>query len=234
MIEFLALPFAALAFTLSASAGMGGSLILVPALSVLLGPKEGVALAALLLAANNVAKVIAYRRVIPLRPVAVVLILTVLGAALGARLLVAAPAQWVSVGIIVSIALTFILERGKAATVRKGLGPALAFGAGATSGFSGTSGPLKGAALRSLALDRQHLVGAASVVSLAGDAMKVAVFSHASLLDERSIPLLLAALPLTVVATLAGRRLNRAVGERGYAVLFWCVMAGYSVRLLLA
>jgi len=158
VIEFLALPFAALSFTLSASAGMGGSLILVPAMSVLFGPKEGVALAALLLAANNVAKVIAYRTVIPLRPVAVVLLLTVLGAALGARLLVAAPEHWVSVAIVVSIVLTFVLERGKSATVRKGVGPVLAFGAGATSGFSGTSGPLKGVALRSLALDRQHLV----------------------------------------------------------------------------
>jgi len=40
-------------FTLSASAGLGGSLILVPALALVLGTKEGVALAALLLAGNT-------------------------------------------------------------------------------------------------------------------------------------------------------------------------------------
>ena len=36
-----------------------------------------------------------------------------------------------------------------------------------------------------------------------------------------------------LVATFTGRRLNRAVGERGYAVLFWTVMCGYSLRLVL-
>ena len=43
-----------LSFALSASAGLGGSLILVPALVLILGAREGMALAALLLAGNNV------------------------------------------------------------------------------------------------------------------------------------------------------------------------------------
>ena len=46
----------AVSFTVSASAGLGGSLVLVPILALVLGTKEGVALAALLLAANNVVK----------------------------------------------------------------------------------------------------------------------------------------------------------------------------------
>ena len=62
MIFAAALIAAAAAFTLSASAGLGGSLILVPALSLLLGAKQGVALAALMLAANNVFKVALYWR----------------------------------------------------------------------------------------------------------------------------------------------------------------------------
>jgi uncharacterized membrane protein YfcA len=55
----LALTLAAtvLAFVVSASAGLGGSLVLVPAYALVLGTKEGVALAALMLAGNNVAKV---------------------------------------------------------------------------------------------------------------------------------------------------------------------------------
>jgi len=67
---------AALAFLLSASAGLGGSLLLVPVLALLLGPKQGIAVAALLLMGNNFAKVIAFRKTIPLRAVALVLILT--------------------------------------------------------------------------------------------------------------------------------------------------------------
>lgn len=55
------------ALFVSSIAGYGGSLILVPALGAVLGVKEGVALAALLLGWNNVFKVIAYRHTLALR-----------------------------------------------------------------------------------------------------------------------------------------------------------------------
>jgi hypothetical protein len=32
-------------------------------------------------------------------------------------------------------------------------------------------------------------------------------------------------------ATLAGRRLNSRLGERGFTGLFWLVMTGYTTRL---
>ena len=66
------------AFALSASAGFGGSLILVPTLALLLGTKSGVALAALLLAANNIVKVFAYRKTLPYRKAAPVIALVAL------------------------------------------------------------------------------------------------------------------------------------------------------------
>jgi len=229
----LSLTCAALAFLLSASAGFGGSLLLVPALALLLGPKQGIALSALLLMGNNVAKAIAYRRSIPLRAVAVTLILTLAGTFVGAQLLLGAPETWVSAAIILAFAFSFIAERIGTMRWLPISTPLLAFAAGATSGFSGTSGPLKGVALRNLGLDRLHLVGAASIVSLAGDAMKTAIFARAGLLDATSVWVLLLAVPLMLLATLAGRHLNRRMGERAYAALFWAVIAGYSARLLL-
>ncbi|MFD7324200.1 TSUP family transporter [Streptomyces sp. NPDC059875] len=85
------------AFMLSASAGFGGSLILVPTLALVLGTKSGVALAALLLAANNVVKVFAYRRTLPYRKAAPVIALVAAGAFLGARLLVSASERVVTI-----------------------------------------------------------------------------------------------------------------------------------------
>jgi uncharacterized protein len=150
----LVLLAAAAAFTTSAAAGLGGSLILVPALALLLGTKEGVALAALLLALNNVVKVFAYRRTIPLAGSAIVIAWTIVGSAVGAWLLVAAPASLVSAGVVASIGLSLLAERlTDARPTRRAAAPALAFASGATSGFSGTSGPLKGVALRHLELD---------------------------------------------------------------------------------
>jgi uncharacterized membrane protein YfcA len=223
-----------LSFMLSASAGLGGSLILVPTLALVLGTKEGVALAALLLAANNVVKVILYRETLPFRKSLMVVVLVALGAGLGARLLVAAPENVVTIAVIVSFVIALIAERLGLSRLRRAGGPVLAFGAGATSGFSGTSGPLKGMAIRQLDLDRAHFVGAASLVSLVGDATKAAVFTEAELLSADSFVIALLAVPLMFFATFTGRRINRSIGERGYTWLFWLVMGGYTVRLLLS
>lgn len=228
----LVLLLAGVAFTISASAGLGGSLILVPALSLLLGVKEGVAVSALLLACNNVVKLIAYRHTVPVKASLGVLILTVLGSALGARLLVIAPERLVQVAVILSLSSVFLLEQVKFNGLSQVSAGFAAFFAGATSGFSGTSGPLKGLALRRLPLDRLHFVGAASAVSFAGDLMKTTVFAEASLLDEISWVVILITIPLMLLGTLAGRHLNSQIGERAFAGLFWTVMAGYTARLI--
>ena len=229
----LTLVAVAVSFTVSASAGLGGSLVLVPILALVLGTKEGVALAALLLAANNVVKVFAYRETLPYRKALVVIVLVAVGAAVGALLLVAAPERVVTVMVIVSFVIALLAERFDLTRLRRIGGPVLALGSGATSGFSGTSGPLKGMAIRQLELDRVHFVGAASLASLAGDATKATVFTEAGLLSGDSFGVALAAVPLMLVATFAGRRINRSLGERGYTSLFWGVMAGYTVRLAL-
>lgn len=233
VIAVAALAISALAFTLSASVGLGGSLLLVPGMALLFGAKKGVALAALLLACNNVGKVIVYRRHIPFEPALGVILLTTLGVLLGAGLLVSQPEAVITIAVIVGIVSTLVTERLQLTRVRRGSAPILSFVAGAFSGFTGTSGPLKGLALRNLDLDRQRFVGAASAVSLAADATKVAVFTQAELLLQDDLWLLLGAIPLIVVSVLIGRRINVEVGERGYTVLFWLVMSGYSVRLIL-
>lgn len=230
----LALLAAAVSFTMSASAGLGGSLVLVPTLALILGTKEGVALAALLLAANNVVKVFAYRETLPFRKALGVIVLIAIGAAVGARLLVAAPERVVTVAVIVGFVFALIAERLDLSRLRQLGMPLLAFGSGATSGFSGTSGPLKGMAIRQLEFDRAHFVGAASLGSLVGDATKTAVFTDAELLTGDSFLIALTAVPLMVVATFTGRRINRSIGEHGYTFLFWGVMAGYTARLLLS
>lgn len=229
----LTLAAVAVSFTVSASAGFGGSLVLVPTLALVLGTKEGVALAALLLAANNVVKLYAYRRTMPYRKGLLVIALVVVGAAIGARLLVAAPEEVVTAAVIAGFVVALVAERLDLTRLRRAGGPVLALGAGATSGFSGTSGPLKGMALRQLGLDRTHFVGAACLASLAGDVTKTTIFADANLLGAESFVMALVAVPLMFVSTFTGRRINQRIGERGYTGLFWGVMAGYTLRLVL-
>lgn len=229
VLGVLALVYAS--FTVSASAGLGGSLVLVPTLALYLGTKEGVALAALLLSSNNIMKILAYRRTLPFRAAVWITILIVAGAALGSTLLVQAPTVVVTAGVVVMFAATIVAERLELTPVRAGFAPLLGFVSGASSGFSGTSGPLKGVAIRNLDLDRRHFVGAASLASFAGDATKTAIFAEADLLGRNSILLALAAVPLMALGTWSGSHLNERVGEHRFALLFWTVMSGYTVRL---
>jgi len=201
---------------------------------LVLGTKEGVALASLLLASNNVVKVFAYRKTVPIRKSAVIVACLGVGAFAGARLLVAAPENVVTAAVIFSFGVALIAQRKEVPMRDTTVAPALALSSGATSGFSGTSGPLKGVAIRSLGLDRMHMVGAAAIASLVGDAAKSAVFVEAELLSARSWQTAAAAVPLMFAATFAGRRFTNLIGERGYDRIFWGVMGGYTVRLLLA
>ena len=218
-------------FTISASAGLGGSLLMVPTLALFLGTKEGVALAALLLASNNIMKIIAYRETLPFRKAAGIATLIVIGAAIGSTLLVNAPVWAVTIAVLAMFATTIITEKREIKAVRSKFGPFLAFVAGASSGFSGTSGPLKGVAIRNLDLDRRHFVGAASLASFAGDAAKTAIFAEADLLGRNAWLTCLAAIPLMALGTWSGSKLNERLGEQTFAILFWTVMAGYSIRL---
>ncbi len=225
--------FAALSFMLSASAGLGGSLILVPAMAMFFGTKQSIALASLLLGCNNVFKVIAYYRTIPIKAAIGIVLMTILGAGIGAKLLVDAPEHWVNLVVIAIFVFTFFVEFKKLNTVKRGSSLLFAFCAGATSGFSGTSGPLKGVSLRNLNLNRFYFVGAASVVSLAGDTTKAAVFMNESFFKEIPWSILFGTVLIMPFAVFAGRFVNKKIGEQAYNILFWLVITGYTVRLLL-
>jgi hypothetical protein len=146
---------------------------------------------------------------------------------------ISAPEALIAVAVIVVLVASVAAERRRWAPARKLSAPGLGLAAGMTSGLSGTSGPLKGVALRSLALDRAHFVGAASLASLVGDATKVGVFAHGTLLDAGSAKIAATAVPLMILGTALGRQLNRKAGETGFTIIFWLVMSGYSVRLIL-
>jgi uncharacterized membrane protein YfcA len=238
----------ALSFLLSSVVGMGGSLIAVPLAVMAFGPKIGVSMAALLLLGNNIVKVFAYRNSIPWKRAAGIALITMLSAFLGAKLLVALPERWLIVAVIISLIWSFFAEIKTvpcaADTERaSGLGPGLwttefkrgsiyALAAGLCSGVSGTSGPLKGVAIRQCVKDPTYFAGAASLVSLVGDLAKTAVFAQASLYPSSQWPLMAAAIPLMLICPFIGLAMNRHMGQRVFSGLFWLVIAVYGLRLV--
>lgn len=221
-----------IAFVVSASAGMGGSLILIPVMALTLGSKSGIAVSAILLGCNNIFKVIAYRRTIPLKPILGIMIFIAIGAFLGSIIMVGVSSVWVDWAIIMSFVISFLFERKQWYKIRHLSVSVYAFLAGISSGFSGTSGPLKGVALRNLNLDRFYLVGGASLVSLVGDMVKTTVYFQGALYDTFTYKIVIYSLFIMPFAVYLGKFINEKIGEKAYSVLFWTVMFGYSIRII--
>jgi uncharacterized membrane protein YfcA len=227
----LLVTFAAL--TVSSVAGYGGSLILVPALAAILGPREGIALAGLVLACNNVCKCIAYRRTLALRRGRSLLVVTVIGVVAGSQVLLVLPERAL-VGLIVvaavgSLAAELAGDR-LAGSKRRSVLPMTA-ASSTLSGATGTSGPLKGMAIRHLGLPRLEHVGLASAASLLGDAVKTGIFADAGLLPSMSPFVLLAAAPMMPVAAWLGLRINTRISEDTFRWVFWGVVGAYTMRM---
>ena len=230
----------AASFLVSSTVGLGGSLIAVPAMIAFFGPKSGVAIAAILLASNNIFKIIAYRRTIPWKSASILSAITMVGAFIGAHLLLSIPDIWVVIAVMIGLTWSLVTEglsnistswSPNLSTKKPWLAGVYALASGLTSGVSGTSGPLKGLAIRQFTLNRQHYVGAASLVSFVGDITKASVFAEASLLGQRDLQLLLLVIPLMPLCTFVGRWLNYKGGERWFSYMFWAVMIGYALRL---
>jgi uncharacterized protein len=219
---------------ISSVAGYGGSLILVPTLGALIGPKEGIAFAALILAWNNVFKVIAYRRTLAIRAGWPLILASTLGVWVGAQLLLAVDETVVVVTVLVVTAATLGVELfgGAALRIRRRFALPMMTASGVFSGISGSSGPLKGSSIRCLGLPRAEHVGLASCVSLVGDALKVEIFAEAGLLADIDLATVALTLPLMPLGAFAGRRINRRIGEGGFRFVFWGVVGAYTLRML--
>jgi len=219
----------------SSIAGYGGSLVLVPALAAVMEPKVGIAFAALILGWNNVFKVVAYRRTLALREGWPLLIVTLAGVFVGTRLLIVAPDNLV-IGLIIGVTASALLidvvagERVRRAQ-RHAAAPTMA-AASLLSGVSGSSGPLKGVAVRSLQLPRLEHVGLASAISLVGDALKVELFHEAGLLADVNMTVLAVALPMMPLGAWLGRTINERIDEQAFRWVFWTVVGGYTLRMV--
>jgi len=219
----------------SSIAGYGGSLLLLPALGALLGPKEGIAMAALLLGWNNVFKVAVYRKTLGLREGWPLVLVTAVGVIAGASLLLAAPETIVLWGIVTVTVISLAVEIFAGERLRRARRSAavpLMAGGAVLSGFSGTSGPLKGISIRSLSLPRLEHVGLASCVSLVGDLLKVELFAQAGLLANVQWYLLAAVLPVMPLAAWVGRRVNQRIDESTFRWVFWSVVGAYCLRMM--
>lgn len=223
-----------LSFLVSASAGMGGSLLLIPTLSYFIGIRDGIIISALLLGLNNCVKIIAFRKYIRFKTISWLMLFMLLGAIPGSLLMMAINEQLLAVILFGNIIFAFIIEKNAATGVRNKISWGYSWLSGFCSGLSGTSGPLKGMAIKCIDLTKMEVVAAASVLSFAADSTKAIIYlSNQNPLTPANTNLLLVSTCMMPVATLLGRQINRKISDVAYDVLFFSILSGYVVRLAL-
>jgi uncharacterized membrane protein YfcA len=222
-----------ISFLVSASCGLGGSLILIPGLSWILGIKEGIVMSSLLLGLNNLVKLFFYRKEIRCRPSFQLLFLMLAGTALGALLMLKANSKLLSLFLFVHVLLSFLIQHKATETVKRKTGLLFSFLSGFCSGFTGTSGPLKGLAVKCFMNIKTEVVAAASILSLASDSLKSTIYLQNFSTDIVNLQWLGYSIIIMPLATWMGRSLNKKMSSRAYDTLFYFVMGGYVIRILL-
>lgn len=232
-MEVLAYLLIFVAFVVSASAGMGGSLLLLPVLSFLLGFNEGVVLSSILLGLNNVFKLIAFFKHLVWRNVLPLLCSISIGSALGAFLFLKMSSNVVAILLLINIVVTFLVQRKAIPKIQYRAAVSVSFLAGLLSGVSGSSGPLKGLAIKCLKNTPLQIVACATVLSLSSDVVKSTIYLNHLTLSTQAMQYLFGSLLLMPLATYLGKKINSNIGTTAYDVLFYSVISGYVVRLLL-
>lgn len=223
-----------LSFLISASAGMGGSLLLIPTLSYFIGVRDGIIISSILLGLNNCVKIIVFRKYIRIKNIVYLLLFMLIGAIAGSLLMMKIEEDILAVILFINIIFAFIIEKNAATDVRKKISWMYSGLSGFCSGISGTSGPLKGMAIKCLDLDKLQIVAAASVLSFATDSTKAIIYlSSYNPLVGNSFNLLLVSICMMPVATVLGKRINHKISNVAYDVLFFSILSGYAVRLIL-
>jgi uncharacterized protein len=222
-----------LSFVISASSGMGGSLLMIPAFSMLIGVKEGIILSGVLLTLNNVSKFIFYYNYFSFKSIGYLLVFVVAGSILGSYLMLQFNEVFLSFFLLAHIVASLYIQYYSTVKVRLAAGNGYAFLSGLFSGISGSSGPLKAVSVRCRFVSNQEIAASVTVLSLFGDFSKCVVYLRNSTISEAHYQYLIVGVMMMPLATWIGKKINKSVSVTGYNILFCVVLAGYILKIIL-
>lgn len=224
-----------LAALVSASAGFGGALLLLPLLVRTVGPEAAVPLLTIAQLAGNAARVVLGRREIAWAPVLRFLAGAMPGAILGARLFLAAPPGLVTraagLAILVLVALQAAGWRPRPAGW---LLPAGGLATGLISGLVGSAGPLGAAIFLALGLPPLAYVASEATTALAIHGAKLLVWSPRLAPPPGFWPLGLGLAGAMLAGTAVARRLVARLPRRRFAQAVGLLLVLAGLQMLLA
>lgn len=225
-----------LAACVSAVAGIGVGLVLLPVLVLYLGVKSAIPILAIALLAAATSRVTVYRREIVRPVVGWTLVGAVPAGAAGAWLFTVAPPALLTRALGLLLLGMLVVRRLPLRPVRI-VRPAwfvpVGAGFGLLSGFTSGVGPLIAPFFLAYGLRKGAYVGTLGSVAMAMQVTKLSVFGGSALLTPKVLGYGLFLVPLTVLGTVLGKRVMLRISERVFVLVIEGVMLFGGVALLL-
>ncbi|HRG98150.1 MAG TPA: TSUP family transporter [Polyangiaceae bacterium] len=229
----LLVPLGFVAGVVTTLAGQGGGLLLVLALSAVVGPHGALALTTPALLFGNMHRAWLCRRLVAHRTAATLVVGVVPGAYVGGRFAGAAPAWLLSGALVLVTGLAVAKAAGwlKADVPTKALAPAGA-AIGALAGTSGGAGLLLGPLVHSTGLRGAAFVGTVAAIATALHAARLLAYGSSGMLGPAQVPLA-ALLAVGIFAgNFAADRLRPRLGDRVTARLELGTLIGCAALAL--
>jgi uncharacterized membrane protein YfcA len=223
--------------TLGGIVGTGSSLVLMPILVILFGPRQAVPIMAIAAIMGNLGRVIAWRREIEWRACFAYCATAVPGAALGARLLLTIPAGVAELALGVFFLALIPLRRWLAHhALRLSLAQLAWLGLplGLLTGLVVSTGPLTVPLFTFHGLERGALLGTEAAASVGMYGSKVATFEALGALPAAVVLDGLIIGSTLMAGSFAGRRIVLALSPGAYRTLIDALMLCSGLTLLWA
>lgn len=223
-----------LAATVSGAAGFGGALLLLPAITYVVGAKAAIPVLTIAQLLGNLSRASFGFKEISWRPVLLFSIGAVPVSILGARLFVSLPAHLITQGLGVFLLLVVALRHTRFG--KRPISPPLLAPAGALVGFlsavAGSAGPLGAAIFLSLGLTPTAYVASEAVTAVLMHLTKTVVYGRYSLISGQALLLGLTIGGAMVVGSWSGRKLIQRVPEHKFGIFVEVLLVTSAILLI--
>ena len=224
------------AAAISGAAGFGGALLLLPILSLAIGPVQAVPLLTVAQLLGNLSRMLFGIRDIAWRPVALFLSTALPCAIAGAWCLGLLPAAWLMRGIGVML-IVFAVLRWRGWLQVGHTNAWLAGGGGVTgflSGLAGSAGPLGAAIFLALDLAPVSYISSEAATALAMHAVKLGVYRRFTPLDAHFWGLAFSLGAAVIAGTWVSRRVVLHLGTSRFRAFVTLLLAAVGLFLAIA
>ncbi len=223
-----------LAATISGVAGFGGSLIILPVFSYIVGAKQAVPILTIAWMMGNIAKAVIGFSDIRWRPVNYFCLGALPGALLGARIFVDIPAAAVMkmIGVFL-LGIVLLRQRKNLPTVPVSWFVPTGFIVGVCSSLFGSAGPLGAAAFLGLNLPATAYVASEAVTAVVMHAAKTVLWGQYRLISPADLMTGVILGLAMIVGSATGRLLIQRLDQKTFRIAVDVLMTIAAVSLLL-